>query len=769
MNKIFTGFAAALAAAAVAGSAAVVWAEDTAETTDDTNAAAQLITYEAPAGVDINGSYKVKARPHGAGDDAWQELDVYTVQVMSNGVRNSAMTYFDCTGTIDVEVTVTGGVDYFDDIDETTGEKKGLLAKGTTTEFTPADGATVDTPIDTRIYPESYNIEPQYEEGGDTISFTVEPGQRIVLDPNGDTRRNLQIWADYPIDMPTVEELESEGKTVAVVDASNGDNLEMSYDADVVYVKPGFYSEGYKDTPHYVKDDQTWYIEGGAVIQGTINMDYTTNASLIGHGLIWRPVYASITVNDAVNAHIEGMMGLNHGWADNGGYFINVANSRNVYVKNLKSIGRHKWGDTMDIFCSEDVTVEGCFFRGNDDCIAIYGPRWTGNYWGDTGNVRNIKVKDCVLMPDLARPIHFGTHGDSSSPNGGRVIDNCRFENIDILTYNKYAYKTNGDGSINRMPQSIRMDVSEGNTVSNIYFNNIRIRDYMANKICELFITTQDRYGTYAYPGKGINNIYFKDIDYKNIDPTHDGRIEGYSTSDGESGMTQNVTFENLKINGEVALSAEDAQLNIGNNTKNIQFVEEGQSKYVYRPSAVPEDIWPEYYDYARLNGAEASAEVSENGSSPAAAIDGDESTVWYSSVAESSSVYNPDDKTVSGEGITIDLKTQRLINGVRITWADPSLTHDYRIYVSKDGQDWSAGHTDEHGVGAVNAKARAEYNKRVKTTWFVNQHDPEVDPPQDYIIGRYVKIIPQAGVQLDIAKLEILGELAPDVDPNNK
>lgn len=52
-----------------------------------------------------------------------------------------------------------------------------------------------------------------------------------------------------------------------------------------------------------------------------------------------------------------------------------------------------------------------------------------------------------------------------------------------------------------------------------------------------------------------------------------------------------------------------------------------------------------------------------------------------------------------------------------------------------------------------------------MKTTWFVNQHDPEVDPPQDYIIGRYVKIIPQAGLQLDIAELEILGELAPDAD----
>lgn len=254
----------------------------------------------------------------------------------------------------------------------------------------------VNTPIDTKIYPESYNIEPQYEEGGDTISFTVEPGQRIVLDPNGDTRRNLQIWADYPIDMPTVEELQAEGKTVAVVDASNGDNLAASYEADVVYIKPGFYSEGYKETTHYMKDNQTWYLEGGAVIQGSINMDYTTNAKLIGRGLIWRPQYASITVNDAVNAHIEGMMGLNHGWADNGGYFINVANSRNVYVKNLKSIGRHKWGDTMDIFCSEDVTVEGCFFRGNDDCIAIYASK-IGEITADSGNIKDVTDSNGVI------------------------------------------------------------------------------------------------------------------------------------------------------------------------------------------------------------------------------------------------------------------------------------------------------------------------------------------------------------------------------------
>lgn len=131
MKKLFTGFAAALAAVSIIANTVAVLAEGSGETTVDTGTETQLITYKAPEGVDKNGSYKVKARPQGAGDDAWQELDVYTVQVMSNGTRNAAMTYFDCTGAVDVQVTVTGGVDYFDDIDETTGQKKGLLAKGT--------------------------------------------------------------------------------------------------------------------------------------------------------------------------------------------------------------------------------------------------------------------------------------------------------------------------------------------------------------------------------------------------------------------------------------------------------------------------------------------------------------------------------------------------------------------------------------------------------------------------------------------------------------
>ena len=704
--------------------------KDPSEVTDP-----RLITYDLPDEVARNTTYRVKARPVGAGDDEWQIVDTYVVQVMSSNTRDASVAFFDCTGETEVQVMCTGKGAGFDDMEN------GLNSS-------------------TSIYPASYGIDLDYEEGGEIITFVMKPGQRIVLDPNDDSRRNLHIWADEPIELPTVEELEAEGKTVTVVDASKGENLAESYDSDVVYVKKGWYSEGWQETPHYVKSDQTWYFEGGAVVNGMMNMDYTSNAKLIGRGLIYRPLFASITVNDATDAHIEGMMGLNHGFYDNGGYFINIANSKNIYVKNLKSIGRHKWGDTMDIFCSEDVTVEGCFFRGNDDCIAIYGPRWTGNYWGETGNVRNIKVRDCVLMPDVARPIHLGVHGDSTSPNGGRVIDNCSFENIDILTYSKYAPG----------PQGILMNPADGNMISNIYFDDIRIQDGRANKLVDFQVTVQGRYGTNTVNGKGINNVYFKDVQYMN-ENDFNGQIDG-AVNHYNGALSQNITFENLTINGEVALDAEAAHMQLGTRSegrvRNINFVESGASEYRYNPEIVPEDIWPEYYDYATAEGVKTSASADLDGTGdPNYAIDGDTSTAWSSIMSTGSSVYDYEKKTVTGEGITVDLGTQRLINAVRITWADSSLRHDYRIYVSKDGTDWSVGHTDEHSVGAVNSKSRAEYNKRVKTTWFMNQYDPKGG--SDWIIGQYVKIIPQEGTKMDIASLEILGELAPDVDPNNR
>ncbi len=703
-KKFFLGAAALIALTAVIVSLTAFASRTEKETT--------LVTYPAPEGPEMSTAFTVNVRPEGGSDEEWKELPVFGVKVMSASSENAAFVYFDCDGPVEVQVVCN--------------DVEGL------------DSSTA-------VYPKGYGTELRYVEGTKTVSLTAEPNQSLVLDPNGDTRHNLQIFANELIPIPTVDELEKQGKTVACVDGSKGDSLRNRYTEDVVYVKPGFYPASVD-----VRSDQTWYFEGGAVVNGAISLNNTTNAKLIGHGMVYRPFHLAINVINTKNAYIDGMMAMNYGWGNNGGYLFVIANAKNIVARHVKSIARNRWGDGIDIFCSEDVAIEDCFIRSNDDCIAIYGPRWTGEYWGETGNVRNIHIKRCVLMPDNARPIHFGTHGDSSSANGGRVIDNCRFKDIDILVYNKYAVNSSGAS----LPGPIHLHSCEGNMITNIYFDNIRIQDGIANNYLSMQVATQGRYGTDTVPGRGIDNVYFKNVSYYNDNATFGGGISGYDKSDGETSVVKNVTFENLKINGKVALSAEDAHIGIGNNAKNIRFVRAGEARYVYEPSIVPEDIWPEYHDYARLNGASVDAEESDRGSSPSAVLDDRDDTVWYSPVNADGPVYDGATGALYGNGLTVDLGTKRHINAVRITWENEDLEHGYRIYVSEDGVNWGAGRSDEQATGAVNPKAQADYNRRVETTWFSNQETP--------IRGRYVKIIPDRGYQLDIAKLEVLGEDAP-------
>lgn len=682
---------------------------------------ATLITYTAPNPDDVtqpSGSskvwyswtdmYSVKVRPEGTGDDAWKELQVFKARVLNTNTQDAAFVYFDCDGPIEVQVNCQNieGVDTLND--------------------------------KTTVNPASSNIVPEYEEGSKIMTFTVQPGQKLVVDPNGDTRHSLHIFANDLLDLPDEKDLE--GKTVTYVDASRGDTLQTEYDTDVVYVKTGFYNSSFS-----VKSNQTWYIEGGAVIRGSANLDNTKNAKLIGRGVFYRPDGRALSIDNSSDSYIEGVIVCNYGAMDWGGCLASVSNSKNITIKDVKSIACNKWSDAIDIFTSEDVTIEDCFMRSGDDCIAVYGPRWNGKYWGDTGNVRNINVSGCVLMPDKARPIHLGTHGDGTSPNGGRVIDNCTFENIDILTYNAYAVDNSGTA----LPLPIAFNACDGNMITNIYFEDIRIQDGVTDQIVSMNISTTS-YGSVVVPGRGIDNVYFKDITYTNPDQSFSGLIKGYDRSNGIDSVTKNVTFENLVVNGKTVTSPEDANISIGNYAENIRFVKTGESKYSYNPSIVPEDIWPVYYDYAQCGGVTVSADYSENNSSPEAVIDGSDNTVWYSQKG----VGEPNDAYTNGdalEGITIDLGTVRHLKCIRITWENTD-GYKYRIFTSKDGADWGAL-SDEQALGSLNPKADADY-KRVKWNWLANQRYP--------LDGRYIKIVPCDGYQLAISEIAVLGEDMP-------
>lgn len=720
-QKITKLIAAAAAMLLIAHLPTAVLAEKKTETPNQTT----LIAYSAPNPDTVdwskgNGSeqsgkiwyslandmYSVRVRPQGAEDSEWQELSVYKARVLNMNTRDAAFVYFDCDGPVEVEVNCKN------------------------IENVESAGALNDT---TKIYPASYNIQPQYEQNSKVMTFTAQPNQRIVVDPNGDTRHSLHVFANKVLELPSEKDLEN--KSVTYI--NDGDALQAQYDTDVVYVKSGFYNSNFS-----VKSNQTWYIEGGAVIRGCANLDNAKNAKLIGHGVFYRPDGRALSIDNSSDVYIEGVIVCNYGAMSWGGCLASVGNSKNITIKNVKSIACNQWSDAVDIFTSEDVTIEDCFFRSGDDCIAVYGPRWNGKFWGDTGNVRNINVSGCVLMPDRARPIHFGTHGDGTSPNGGRILDNASFRNIDILTYNTYAV----DNSGNALPQLILLKACDGNKITNVYFENIRIQDAIVNKYLDMYMATS-AYGTNSIAGRGIENIYFKDIYYTN---PNEGAAYAYISGYSASQVTRNVTFENLQINGKVIESAEEGNANIGSNTQNIKFVKSGGAYYIYNSAIVPEDIWPKYYDYAQCSGVSVTAPYSEKGSEPKLAIDGNESTVWYSNTGSG----EPNNAYTNGEtleGITIDLGTVRRLRCIRITWENTN-GYKYRIFTSKDGVDWGAK-DDEQQVGSLNPKADADY-KRVKWNWLANQRYP--------VEGRYVKIVPCDGYQLAISEIAILGDDMP-------
>lgn len=721
MQKKITKFLAAAAAIVMAFQPFANSLTALAEGNDVEERNTTLITYDVPDPSSIDQSsldgkvryewsdyYSVKVRPEGAGDDEWKDLAVFKARVQNLATQDAAFVTFDCDGPVEVQV----------------------ISK----KISPLDEKTA-------INPASANITPKYDENSNVMTFIANPKQRLVVDPNGDVRHSLHVYANEIIHIPTEEELR--GRTVTYIDASKGESISYSYDTDIVIVKSGFYNNSFA-----VKSNQTWYLDGGAIIRGSATLDNTKNAKLIGHGVFYRPDGRALSMDNSEDSYIEGVIVANYGAMDWGGCLASVSNSKNITVNNVKSISCNKWSDAIDIFCSEDVTIEDCFIRSGDDAIALYGPRWNGKYWGETGNIRNINVTGCVLMPDRAHPIMFAAHGDGTSPNGGRVFDNMRFKDLDFLTYNTYAT----DGGDGLLPLSMGFTVADGNMITNAYFDDIRIQDAAPNHIFTMNIATSG-YGTGTIAGRGVNNIYFKDVKYTNPNENFSTPISGYSATQ----LVQNMTFENLTVNGNLVTNAQEGKISIGNYVENVKFVQSSESRYVYNATIVPEDIWPTYYDYTKCEGVSVSALGGD--SNPELAIDNDESTVWYSSYGSKDPSVNASGSTdttfnqeiAESDGLTIDLGAVRHLRCIRITWEQIDY-HKYRLYASSDGVNW-ATKSDEQAWGAINPKADSD-GKRVKWNWLANQ--------RDNINARYVKIVPCNGSQLKISEVAVLGEVEP-------
>ncbi|KAH7148982.1 pectin lyase fold/virulence factor [Dactylonectria estremocensis] len=438
-----------------------------------------LKTYAVPEGVTTSTSFTVQARPlEESQSREWVPISLYAVDVADvNTTRNEFNKYPISLASFDTDGPV---------------EIKAQWTAG-----------TVDTAV---VRPLSLGIKTSIEDNA--VSFTLDRPLDVMLEVNGDKWQALHILTN---------KLEANPPTA---------------DSDKIwYFGPGLnngsaYSK-VTDGNLLVPSDTTVYLAGGAILTAKLNFINVSNSGVRGHGFIYKgPNGGAILIERSTNIVVENVTSLGAT-----GFSLTTGEATHVHIDGYRSFSSHGNGDGLDFFCSTDILVENCFLRNSDDTIAIYGHRW--DYYGDT---RNITIRNCVLLPDIAHPIQIGTHGNPERPE---TLSDIHISNIDILDHHETQVWYQGCMSLN---------AGDENLIENVKFDNIRIEKISKGQLVNVRVMKNAMWTTAS--GRGVRNVTFKDIslDTANSKIVNPSQILGF---DGTRAI-ENITFENLKIGGQL-------------------------------------------------------------------------------------------------------------------------------------------------------------------------------------------------------------------------
>lgn len=426
----------------------------------------KVVTHPKLEGVPVNPAFGVRVRPVGG---RWQAVNTY-------GVTLSLIDAI--TGANSFPVSTMAAFDFSGTVEvEVKYNKPGRVDR-------------------TRVRPASSGITPEVR--GNTLRFTLTRPGNLVVQLDDDVFDCLHLLAN-----PLEQDPPADG------------------DEGVMYFGPGLHTPASGELR--VPSDTTVYLAPGAVLQARVIFEGVRNSRLIGHGVLSRSKSGAIFMHDCENIEIDGITVLNPRYEN-----LRIAECRDLRIKNMRAFTHQGWGDGIQLYCSENVTIDGCFLRTSDDSIALYTHRW--DFYGDT---RNITVKNCSLWADVAHPINMAVHGNPD-PAHHEVLENLTFENIDILDHREPQVNAQG---------CIAINAGDGNLVRNARFDGIRVEDFRWGHLVHLQVSFNPRWNT--APGRGIESVYIKDLSYH-------GENAGLSLLIGldSDHVIKDVTFENLRING---------------------------------------------------------------------------------------------------------------------------------------------------------------------------------------------------------------------------
>lgn len=380
-----------------------------------------------------------------------------------------------------------------------------------TFEFTDSVKIEIEAPFaldKATVAPERFGVKT-VEQNADRVVLEASQPFSVSFEPNGRVKPLILFGLAPEKDAP------KEG------------------DENVIYYGPGVHK------PNVVKltDNQTLYVAAGAVLNAGV-VARGKNITIAGRGLIagteWKrfagPCAYTIDARDCENLTIRDVV-LRDSWS----WTCVLNNCHNATIDGLRICASNMINDdALDLCNSTNITVKNCFFRSQDDSIAIKGLR------GDLVPCENIKIQDCVFWTDRANIFRVGYECQAST------MSNITAENIDVLYYS-VNYRDHDQYWANAI---IWLQPNQEMPMRECNFNNFRIRSDGIRCLMLMAKPMSCSYGEFKEPKAGtladckLSNFtvygekegFFGELFFRGIDAEQD---------------VKNITLENFNYFGE--------------------------------------------------------------------------------------------------------------------------------------------------------------------------------------------------------------------------
>ncbi|MFT8844019.1 MAG: glycosyl hydrolase family 28 protein [Schleiferilactobacillus harbinensis] len=468
----------------------------------------QLHVYPIPAGAVQQKDYLLRVRSAGG---EWKTLSAYQVKVDMHDVREASMVYFDFAGTVELEITFP----------------------------------KFYTVYDVQVRPASAGVRNTF--AAKKVILVIDQPGNFSVEINKDRFHNLYVFAGAIEETPARD---ASGVLHNTIGNSANDQIAAQPVNRLVYVDPGVHYIG--SYIWEIPSDTRVYLAPGAVLMGGLAIRQARNVHIFGRGVVYQghldPHYYTdgLTIDQATDVSIAGTC-----FIDPLHYTIAMGGSDGITIDNVKTFSCLVWSDGFDMMSCSHVTIRRSFLRTSDDCIAIYGSRFT-NYGGS----HDVTVTDCVLWADVAHPMNMGTHGDAV--HDGDVIENIRFENIDVL--DQHEFQSNYLGVMALNP-------GDKNTIRNVMFKNIRIDALEHGRVFDVEVKYNKDYN--PAPGRLIENITFEYIHITSGPGEEVSLVAGYDSTH----PVRDILFKDIYRDGGKVADLSAANIHVGDYTSQIRIV----------------------------------------------------------------------------------------------------------------------------------------------------------------------------------------------------